>query len=257
MAEKLEILLSCMHQDNISIIERTKISSNALVINQANFDDSLYVDKGEYGVTFITTQERGLSKSRNMAIKKAKGDICLICDDDEIMNDDYETKILDAFIEYPTADIIAFQIENAGKQYSSKGKRVNYITALKIASWQIAFRRKSIIDKDIWFDEMLGSGVSKAGGEENMFLYDCLKKGLKIYYVPVVIGTMVKGESQWFHGFTKEYFYDRGVFTKKLMGSFFASLYAVYFLVFKYPLYNDDISFRQSLFNLFKGIYKS
>lgn len=45
---------------------------------------------------------------------------------------------------------------------------------------------------------------------------------------------MIEGESQWFHGFNEDYFYDRGLFTRKLMGRFGATFYAVYYIVFKY-----------------------
>lgn len=206
---QIEILISCMHQDTLSLIKRTNITGHVLVVNQCTEND--YSEIGNQRVIF--SSERGLSRSRNMALKNAKGDICLICDDDEIMYNDYEMKILNAFEEQKDADIIAFQIDDAGKTYINKKKKLNYLTVLKVASWQIAFRRKSIINNNIWFDETLGSGVSKAGGEEVKFLYDCLKRGLNIYFVPISIGRMIEGESKWFNGWTKEYFFDRGIFT--------------------------------------------
>ena len=253
----VEVLLSCMCQDCFSIVHRTNIKSNALLVNQCGENDfnQYILDDSELIVRIISSKERGLSKSRNMALKNAVGDLCLICDDDEILYEDYVEKIQETFAKYTDADVVAFQIDNAGKKYSKEIKKLNYLTVLKVASWQIAFKRKSIIDNNIWFDETLGSGVSKAGGEENMFLYDCLKKGLKIYFIPISIGRMIEGESQWFHGYTKEYFYDRGIFTKKLMGLLGAILYAVYYLIFKYSLYNKDISFVKAAKYLFKGIY--
>ena len=190
-----------------------------------------------------------------MAIRNSKADICLICDDDEILDDDYSDIIVSAFKDNPHADIIAFKILNTGKSYPATPKRINYIRALQLASWQLTFRRKSIVDNNIWFDETLGSGVSKAGGEENKFLYDCLKKGLKIIYLPLSIGKMIDGESQWFHGYTEEYFFDRGVMTRRLMGPFFATLYALYYLIRKYHLYNKDISISLSMQKIFQGIF--
>lgn len=249
---QIEILISCMHQDTLSLIKRTNITGHVLVVNQCTEND--YSEIGNQRVIF--SSERGLSRSRNMALKNAKGDICLICDDDEMMYNDYEMKILNAFEEQKDADIIAFQIDDAGKTYINKKKKLNYLTVLKVASWQIAFRRKSIINNNIWFDETLGSGVSKAGGEEVKFLYDCLKRGLNIYFVPISIGRMIEGESKWFNGWTKEYFFDRGIFTVKLMGKIGAFLYALYFLIFKYNLYKKDISFHNALFFICKGIFK-
>lgn len=253
----MEVLISCMRQKDFKIIERTNIQSDAIVINQSDCNKvANFKINNEHCITFITTTERGLSKSRNMALKNAKCDICLICDDDEILYDNYPDLIIQAFNDNPSIDIIAFQIANTGKKYSIKKKRIGYIGALKLASWQLAFRRKSIINNDIQFDETLGSGVSNAGGEENLFVYDCLKRGLKVIFMPVTIGRMIESESQWFHGFTPNYFYDRGIMTRKLMGPYFATLYAIYFLIKKYKLYHNNVSLCIAAKNMLKTIYK-
>lgn len=253
---KLEVLISCMNQIDSRIIEKTNINSDTLIINQCNENRYNEFNFKNNKIRFISCNERGLSRSRNMALTHSKGDVCLICDDDEILYDNYNTDIIQSFINLPDADIIAFKIDLLNKKYPTKTKKINYLSALKISSIQIAFKRKSITEKKIFFDESLGSGVSKAGGEENMFLYDCLKAGLKIYFIPISIGKMIFNESQWFNGYTKEYFYDRGIFTKKLMGKFMASLYAIYFLIFKHSLYHKDISTNRALISIFKGIYE-
>ena len=111
------------------------------------------------------------------------------------------------------------------------------------------------MDNGIKFDETLGSGVSKAGGEENMFLYDCIRRGLKITYVPIRIGRMIESESQWFHGFTQECFFDHGIKTRKLMGKFFASIYAIHFILSKYRLYSKELSLKVVTMNIYKGIF--
>lgn len=256
---RLEILISCMRQNDASIVERSNIQSDVILINQCDRDhvENLTLknkNDEDYHLKFISTTERGLSKSRNMALKNATADICLICDDDEILDDDYPSKILIAFEENPAADVIAFQIADAGKKYPAKKKRVGYIGALKLASWQLAFRRKSVMDKGIKFDETLGSGVSKAGGEENMFLYDCIRQGLKIIYVPVTIGRMIESESQWFHGCSVSFFEDKGKLMTKLLGRSNAIIYGLYFLVTKYHWYRKDIDWIDASKSLFNGI---
>lgn len=55
-----------------------------------------------------------------MAIKMAKGDICLICDDDERLADDYVNKIIGAYRRHPNADIIAFNYEDKNPRASRK-----------------------------------------------------------------------------------------------------------------------------------------
>lgn len=253
----IEVLLSCMRQKDCQIIKRSNLKTDAIVINQSDCNKVEKVGSSKCCTsvsTFISTTERGLSKSRNMALRNATADICLICDDDEILDDDYPGKILRAFEENPTADVIAFQIDDAGKKYPAKKKKIGYIGALKLASWQLAFRRKSIISNGIKFDETLGSGVSKAGGEENMFLYDCLRRGLNIIFVPITIGRMIEGESQWFHGCSANFFEDKGKLMTKLLGRRKAIVYGLYFLTTKYHWYRKDIGLIDASKCLFNGI---
>ena len=87
---KLEILMSCMYQKDNALIEKSQITGDVVVINQCDQDG--YVEyKTEKGVARIfSTTQRGLTKSRNMAIEKSNAEICLLCDDDEIFETEYE-----------------------------------------------------------------------------------------------------------------------------------------------------------------------
>lgn len=129
------------------------------------------------------------------------------------------------------------------------------MSALKISSWQIAFRKDSILKNKILFDKNFGSGTKNGPGEETLFLYECLKNKLKILYIPEIIGSVAQTNSQWFKGFTPKYFFDRGKLTRKLMGAFIATLYAIEFSIAKYPRYKKEISFLSALKNNIKGIF--
>jgi len=83
---KLEVLMSAMHQDNFDIENKTKINSDLLIINQCDKDDYVEMTVDGHLWRMISTTERGLSKSRNMALENAKGDIFLCLDSDEILN---------------------------------------------------------------------------------------------------------------------------------------------------------------------------
>src|SRR5690554_346804 len=115
---RLEIILSCMYQVDTSIVTKSNINSDVLLINQSDKDDYLeYINDKGFKIRMITTKERGLSKSRNMAIKYAQGDVCLICDDDELLHKDYEEKILTEFKKNVNADIIAFALNYPPKKF--------------------------------------------------------------------------------------------------------------------------------------------
>lgn len=258
-----QILLSCMHQHDMNIFASSNIKCAALAINQC--DTNLVTHSEDNSVCMIFTTQRGLSRSRNMAIDNAWSDICLISDDDEIFDDEVESKVLDAYNTYPEADIIAFQVDNASgfgeniqgdkKKYHDKAFRCNFLQTLHISSWQISFRRDSIKKKGIHFDEMMGSGTGNGAQEESKFLADCHKAGLNIWYVPVSIARMAdRHESQWFKGFDYQFFFNRGWATRRFLGWTLSTLYAVYFAVKKHSLYHKDISLFKALNAMIKGI---
>lgn len=214
----LEVLISAMHLKNMEIAEKTRCNSDVLIINQSDANDYCEISDNHI-IRMITTTERGLAKSRNMAIQNAKGDICLICDDDEELADGYEEIIINAFEKYPEADIIAFGMKrkNNNLRYT---KKINYgmkknegrAPLLKTyASVQLAFRREIILKNKLYFDTRFGAGSGIiAAGEETVWQVSAKKKGLKIYYCPTVITTIGQDVSNWFNGLNEKYYYDLG-----------------------------------------------
>lgn len=256
------VLISCMHE-NVSIIERTKVQTNVVVVNQCDVDSieksSFINSKGEIcEVMFICTTERGLSKSRNMAIKNCDSDICLICDDDEILSDDYEKLIIDAYNQYPNAGFLTFPFHRIDKPayFSDKYSKIGFKDIMKTASIQITFKRELVSKYSLFFDEKLGSGTGNGGGEENKFLLDYYKKNVKMYYVPQYIATLDQGVSLWRNGFTKEYFKNWGWSIRRIMGPWLGGLYIVYISIFKHNMYSSTISFFSAFKNLVTGFFE-
>lgn len=252
---KLEVLISAMHQKDFSLLDQTRIRSDALLINQC--DEDGYREKKEpYGLLrCVSTKERGVSRSRNKALENSNAEIVLLCDDDEILYDNYTMNIEKAFESRPDVDVICFQVNCAGKRYSKKEFQLGYLTSLKIASWQIAFRLDSVKKKNILFDINFGSGTPVGSGEENIFLYDCLKSKLKVCYVPICIGEVAQEKSNWFKGFTQTYFFNRGKVIRRLMGLFWGMGYCVYFVIAKHQLYKKETSFASACKNIVKGFF--
>lgn len=248
-------MLSCMHEKDMSIIERSNIKGNVVVVNQCDHNEIIDKEVEETGshIRFIFTTERGLSKSRNMCIDHARGDILQISDDDEWFEDDYQKKIISAYEQYPQADVILFEIGNSGKTYPTKPYRMGCLTFLKGSSWMISFKRNRIIEKGIRFDEMMGSGTGNGGQEETMFLHDCLKHKLWIQYVPVKIASLnPESSSQWFNGYNKQYFLDRGWAIRRILGWPMAIIYCIEYAWAKRKLF--EISAPAALWYMMKGI---
>lgn len=252
---KLEVLMSCMDQKDDTLVRKSGLSGDVVVINQCQTDGfSQYPTQNGTAKLYFTT-DRGLTKSRNMAISKSSGDICLLCDDDEIFLPDYEARILHTYETLPQADVIVFKMVNRPVSFPDRVMRLRFPLILKVSSWQISFRREALLEKAITFDVRLGAGTGNGGEEELKFLRDCEKAGLKIFYVPVEIASVAQEESTWFHGFSDAFFENRGATTRYILGLGVASLYAVYYVLFKHKMYRDSISMMQATRAIFRGIW--
>jgi len=253
----LEVLKSCMHQSDASLVYDSKITGDCVVINQC--DGEAYAEyPTENGIArLFSTTQRGLTKSRNTAIRKAKADVCLLADDDEVFVPGYEQAIVNAYYELPDADVIIFKMVNRQPSFEDKMMRLRFPQTMKVSSWQISFRREKLLKSGILFDELLGAGTGNGAEEELKFLTDCERAGLKIYYAPVEIAYVAQAQSTWFGGFTETFFENRGATTRYILGFPLAVLYAVYYVLTKRMLYKKDISPAGALKATFRGIMKN
>ena len=250
---KIQVLLSCMHNDDFSIIHKSGLDKvSTLVVNQCNAEHERTVTDGLH--TMIYTPTRGLSVSRNIAIENASTDICLISDDDEEFIPELENTITKAYQDYPDADVIIFNVFNRSKKLGDKPRRLGKYELLRVSSWQISFRLASVKNR-VFFDKNLGAGTGNGASEENKFLLDCHKAGLKIFYVPVPIASVAQTSSTWFNGYDKKFFFNRGKTTRYILGLPVSVFYAFHFLILKRKLYGKDISPLDAGKELFRGIF--
>lgn len=259
----VSVLISCMGQTDRSIISRCNVQTDVIVINQCDMESVetftfLNSNAQACQAVFVNTKERGLSRSRNMAMRYAKtNSICLLCDDDEVLEEGYDRKILEGYETYPDADVIAFALHwNAfGKRYSDKSYSLTFRDTLKVCSAQISFRINSIRKSNIKFDEMMGSGTGNGAGEENKFMLNCRRAGLRMYYFPNSIATINSSASIWFHGYTNEYFENVGWSSRRIYGNYFLSLMAIMYLsMAKYRLYKAESTLYNAFRRMLKGL---
>lgn len=235
----MEVLLSAMNLVDWRYIETLNITSDVIIINQCDKNEEYRINRNGQNISFYSSKERGLSRSRNMAIKNASSEICILCDNDVEYVSDYDSIIEEKFLEYPDADLIVFYIkrDEKSKPYVNKDCRLNHKLALKVFSPEIAFR-KSILKKNcIEFNEKFGAGSTYMMGEENIFLYECLRKGLKIMYTPTKIAELRYEESTWkINGRNEKFFKDKGA-CYYAMEPKFSTLMNIQFVIRKKKLY--------------------
>lgn len=242
---KFEILLSCMNLgSDEDIIGRSHISSDTIIVNQCGHDGYREYMHGNNKVRIFSQNDTGLTKSRNFAIRNSQADICLLCDDDELFVDNYEEGIMKAYREFPQADVIIFNIGNRPVGFADMPRELGYFDLMHVASWQISFKKSSLVDNNVWFDENMGAGSGNGAEEEFKFLTDCRKKRLCIYYVPLIIADVAQTTSTWFRGYDTEFFVNRGNTTRYIMGYWPALLYAAYYSVRKRHQFGDISWFR-------------
>lgn len=251
---KIDVLLSTMNKENHEIIKKSGIKKG-VVINQIGKDNIQNIKSDSFSVKWIDSDSSGLSKSRNLALQHSNADYCIIADDDIIYEDNYDDTISKAINQNPDIDIFAFKVEGINgffKKYGKREKRIGFLGSLKLASVQIVVKRKSIVDKQLQFREEFGSGSTYKMGEENIFLFDCLRNGLKIKYIPHKIANVYIGDSTWFEGYNKKYFFDLGAIYYTLSNKLFYLL-SIQFLIRKRKLYRNDIRFVEAFRSMLHG----
>ena len=254
----IQTLISTMHLKSAKrLVSEMHVTGDYIIVNQCDIKGER--KNNDKKRLIIDTDERGLSKSRNMALNNCNADIALIADDDIEYVNDYEKVIEDGFKKYPKADVIAFYLDSddeKNKKKKLKPGRIRGIKIFKLASWQLAIKRDSIKNNNIHFDEDFGSGSRYIMGEENILLSDIKRKGLRIYSYPVKIGTVrKKRESTWFKNFNKEYFTSRGAGYYRISRILYP-FYIFQFAIRKKKLYLKDMGVLKALRTMFGGAFE-
>lgn len=254
---KLTVLLSAMNLEDDSIVRELNISGDVVIINQSDHADDNMTESDMQKIRMITVPERGLSKSRNRALRAAKeegAEICIFCDNDVQYVQDYQKKILDAFKRHPESDLLVFFIERPERHSPifDRERQMGRLSTMKIFSPEVAFRLSSLREKNIVLDEAFGAGAKYAMGEENIFLWDCLKNGLKITYIPERIAGLIPNESTWFKGYDRIFFRNRGAGYYR-MSRVLWPLLCIQFAVRKKALFGGQVSVMQAVRWMFRG----
>lgn len=251
---KIEVLISTMNLKKPEELIKKENIKSSVIINQTQ--DIAFEDIYEGDNRVYSYQEKGLSKSRNRALENSRADICVIADDDLRYEEDYEEIIKEGYKKYPQADIIAFYVDNIDKKRKRKMRKegkINLFTSMRIQSVQLTFRRKSVVEKKIEFNENFGSGAELNSGEENIFLAECIRKGLKIYYIPKKIATIQDNNSSWFKGYNEKYLNVKGATFYEISKKWYP-LIILQFAIRKREKYNKEIKIRNAIKYMFEGV---
>ena len=260
----LEILVATTNRTSMDFIYKM-FENNVLddyyvlIINQTS-KDKLFVSE-KANIRVINSFETGLSRSRNLAIKNAIGDICLLADDDVVYLEHFDKPILESYNKLPEADIITFKTRTTeNKPYSNYPNQISSLERFykKVLSIEISFKRESILKNNLEFDELFGLGSHFQDGENRLFFEEVLKnKNIKAYFSPeyIVIHQPVSSSD---NVASDRFIYARSALNYKLFG-LFAWLYVfklIFSLVRKRLITINQISSKIKVANQGMKAYK-
>lgn len=194
------------------------IQSDVVFANQADrysYDELVF---DGHTARMVTTAQQGVGKNRNTALLYATADICIFADDDVRYVDGYKDKVIAAFQEVKDADVLIFNLtvksQKRTEKQNSSVKKCKKWNALGYGTYRIAVKLNAVKRVNVWFTQLFGGGCKYPSGEDSLWLLEALRKGLKIYTYPLVIGEVKHEDSTWFKGFNDEYFFGKGAWTQ-------------------------------------------
>lgn len=216
---KVQVLVAALNQSNHSLLERMNIQSDVIVGNQCDENSIEKFIYNGFSAIYLNFSERGVGLNRNNALMRADADYCLFADDDMVYIDNYPQIVINAFNKNPKADILIFNLKEkkSSRYVITKKTKVGYLNYLRYGTARIAIKLEKVKNKGIYFNQCFGGGTEHCHGEDNIFLSDCLKEGLKIYAVPITIAELKEDrKSTWNNGYDKKYLADQGCLYKTI-----------------------------------------
>ena len=252
----LQLLVAAVNREPRGLAEEMRIDSDAVIVSQGERYGYEELRWKEHDIRCFYMAERGVGLSRNTALMRADGDICLFSDQDIVYETGYEQKILQAFSECPSADMIVFNIEVGEERrtyHNTEKKRVYWYNCGRYGAVSFAVKREKLLESGVTFSLLFGGGAKYSAGEDSLFLKQFMDKGYKVYASPVTIGREKEGDSTWFSGYHEKFFYDRGVLYYFLYGHL-ARLWALRFLLAHRDKMCREISVKKAYRVMREGI---
>lgn len=211
----LEVLVAAMWQKDPSYHQSMNLKCNTVIANQCDTWD-YQEEEYEYGkVRMLSTATRGVGINRNFTLNLAKGDILLFADEDIEYYDSELHGVIQAFEQFPDADIIFFGLDmmRDGRIYKKTSHgcgRLRFYQVLKYGTPFIAIKKQACDRYGLAFSPLFGGGARYSCGEDSLFIIECVRKGLKMYSHSYVLGKCSADTSSWFTGYNEKYLYDKG-----------------------------------------------
>lgn len=171
-------------------------SFEVICVDDGSTDDSHSVAE-RFDVILIKTKRIGISASRNLAVKKCKGDVVLFLDGHLYLEQNILKIINRSYNNHPEVSGIC------GRYYSTRENDKNYIrdirreTVFGKADKEFAITKEKFTTfsvaigsyRRVLFEDFLfPKGFEKSAGEDIFFQLQAMNKGYKFMYNPAIMG---------------------------------------------------------------------
>lgn len=227
---------------------KSQINKNfeAIIVSQDNHEvvEEL-LHKFSFNKKHIKINRKGLSYSRNVALKHIKGEFVTFSDDD-CWYPEESFSIVEQTLTENNCDIACFQIfdpitnqyyKNYSETYESN---VSNRSLFRKSSIEIFLRLNKVERDKVQFDEDFGLGATYPSGEENIFLADMKREGLTISYFPKKIVFHLKPNIET--RLTTKSFIGKGPMFKRIYNTPIAIGILLLFFVKKFSHLNRPLS---------------
>lgn len=138
----------------------------------------------------FTINSIGVAVNRNNALRHATAPILLMADDDVTYTCTQLQNVITAFKTHPECDILTFAYDSASAPYTFPDTEfiLTVPTPISFGGPTIALRRGKMPGR-LKFNENFGPGAEFIAGEDEMFLYDALRMGMRGRFIPIRIFT--------------------------------------------------------------------
>jgi hypothetical protein len=107
-------------RDCLQSLARQSIAIEVIVVNGPSADDTEMVCRAYPQVVYRQCGERNLSKSRNIGIAAARGDVIAFIDDDAVAHEDWAKNLLGAYTDERVGGAGGFTLDNTGRAFQSR-----------------------------------------------------------------------------------------------------------------------------------------
>lgn len=175
----LEIAISTLNNGIYNITFRDDY--NYLIIHQItnSQDYSSYIAGLSNNVRYIVSYDKGLSKSRNLALKHARAEYVWLMDDDVLINDQaysHFIELVDLYSDYSLL-VVSHSHENIEYLPGKKYQTITDISAANVSSIDMIINLN--LYGEMKFNERFGLGSDFPSGEEYIFTCNLLSNGKK------------------------------------------------------------------------------